>query len=601
MIVFVFSSIMNPMDHYKIRDLIGQGSFGSVYKAESKQNDGQFVALKLVPKSNQSNTDLDALRRECNILKTLNHENIVKAIDAFETKNKMVLVTEFVDGGNLASLMSKHSDGFDALKVKNLTIDLLCALHYLHRKRIVHRDLKPQNVLIEKASGKAKLADFGFARNLSISTMVLTSIKGTPLYMAPELIEEKPYDHKVDLWSAGAIIYEATFGHTPFPTNSLVQLIRKIRSDQVAWPSDDLERPVLGLLKGLLEKDHRKRSDWTDILQNDYINDCVKVQECLKLNTEFTTELTESQELAKEIQRQDKAKKLSGGSQTIIAIAQKYEEEKRNLEQFKQNAFQQQNQRRFSDLSHYKTSIKPEPIRTRRNSDIAIYTPQKEEEFNNDEWLQFLDQQIKAMDCEGKINSNDLILLLKPLKNSSASDEVIKKTIGVLALPFLKATHVHALCDAYVEAKIVEHLMNKLLNCSSLECQEVILMLLTKLCYLEKNKPESSSGSKGIKTTENIINIIDEQCIMTFLNSSNEQILNYAFDILIQVARMKPAFNLTKNVNLTKLFKIYPKKTLILLCLIPNKRSEAKLLLQNNQHLLCNEKLKQLSDKLLSF
>ena len=131
--------------------------------------------------------------------------------------------------------------------------------------------------------------------------------------------------------------------------------------------------------------------------------------------------------------------------------------------------------------------------------------------------------------------------------------------------------------------------------------RQIFCTLLTKLCYLEKNNPESSSDSKGLKTLEKIINIIDEQCIMTFLNPSNGQILNYAFDILIQVARMKPAFNLTKNVNLTKLFKIQPKKTLILLCLIPNKRSEAKLLLQNNQHLLCNEKLKQLSDKLLSF
>ena len=79
--------------------------------------------------------------------------------------------------------------------------DLMCALHYLHCNRVLHRDLKPQNVLIEKASGKAKLADFGFARKFGETTLVLTSIKGTPLYMAPELIEEKPYDFKADLWS----------------------------------------------------------------------------------------------------------------------------------------------------------------------------------------------------------------------------------------------------------------------------------------------------------------------------------------------------------------------------------------------------------------
>ena len=70
-----------------------------------------------------------------------------------------------------------------------------------------------------------------------METMVLTSIKGTPLYMAPEMIEEKPYDHSSDLWSAGAIVYELAVGHPPFPTNSLFQLIKKIRYEQVNWPT----------------------------------------------------------------------------------------------------------------------------------------------------------------------------------------------------------------------------------------------------------------------------------------------------------------------------------------------------------------------------
>ena len=83
--------------------------------------------------------------------------------------------------------------------VQQMAVDLICALHYLHSHRILHRDVKPQNVLID-SNGAAKLCDFGFARNLTINTYVLTSIKGTPLYMAPEMIDEKPYDHTADLW-----------------------------------------------------------------------------------------------------------------------------------------------------------------------------------------------------------------------------------------------------------------------------------------------------------------------------------------------------------------------------------------------------------------
>ena len=84
-------------------------------------------------------------------------------------------------------------------RVQQIAVDLISALHYLHSHRILHRDVKPQNVLID-ANGVAKLCDFGFARNLTINTFVLTSIKGTPLYMAPEMIDEKPYDHNADLW-----------------------------------------------------------------------------------------------------------------------------------------------------------------------------------------------------------------------------------------------------------------------------------------------------------------------------------------------------------------------------------------------------------------
>ena len=188
---------MDLPDKYEKVGIIGEGSFGKVIKY---QNKGKFYALKFMPKCPKE-SELKAQLNECEIQIQISHENIVKAYDYKENGNELVLITEFIDGGNLSKLMESHPNGLGENKVKKLAVDLLCALHYLHCHRVLHRDLKPQNVLIEKASGKAKLCDFGFARNLGNKTMVLTSVKGTPLYMAPEIIEEKPYDFKADLWS----------------------------------------------------------------------------------------------------------------------------------------------------------------------------------------------------------------------------------------------------------------------------------------------------------------------------------------------------------------------------------------------------------------
>mmetsp|Transcript_14693 Transcript_14693/g.2419 ORF Transcript_14693/g.2419 Transcript_14693/m.2419 type:complete len:108 (-) Transcript_14693:1393-1716(-) len=103
--------------------------------------------------------------------------------------------------------------------------------------RILHRDMKPQNILIS-AHGIVKLCDFGFARAMSTNTVVLTSIKGTPLYMAPEIVQELPYNHTADLWSLGIILYELFVGQPPFYTNSLYTLINLIVRDPVRYPEN---------------------------------------------------------------------------------------------------------------------------------------------------------------------------------------------------------------------------------------------------------------------------------------------------------------------------------------------------------------------------
>ena len=334
-------------------DLIGEGSFGRVFRGQERDT-GRVVALKLIPKVGHSERELKSLRSECKIQRELDHPNIVRMLDAFETDNEVISVAEYVPG-ELFRLFDqyRHEVGgarrLPEARVQELAADLVCALHYLHSHRVLHRDIKPQNILLD-AEGRAKLCDFGFARNLGMNTFVLTSIKGTPLYMAPELIEEKPYDHTADLWSLGCILYELLVGQPPFSTTSLFQLIKKIRYECIQWPGH-LSPEARSLLAGLLEKDSRRRLSWPDLPHHPWLREVVRPELLLPGPDTLTRGLTASQELAKEMQRQDKARLLPGGSQTLIRVAQKHELARTQLAAMGRGPVRKQEpQRRFSDV-----------------------------------------------------------------------------------------------------------------------------------------------------------------------------------------------------------------------------------------------------------
>ncbi|XP_072599040.1 serine/threonine-protein kinase 36 isoform X5 [Vulpes vulpes] len=221
------------MEKYHVLEMIGEGSFGRVYKGRRKYS-AQVVALKFIPKLGRSEKELRNLQREIEIMRGLRHPNIVHMLDSFETDKEVVVVTDYAEGELFQIL---EDDGkLPEDQVQAIAAQLVSALYYLHSHRILHRDMKPQNILLAKGGG-IKLCDFGFARAMSTNTMVLTSIKGTPLYMSPELVEERPYDHTADLWSVGCILYELAVGTPPFYTTSIFQLVSLILKDPVRWPT----------------------------------------------------------------------------------------------------------------------------------------------------------------------------------------------------------------------------------------------------------------------------------------------------------------------------------------------------------------------------
>uniref|UniRef100_A0A3P8W8Z1 non-specific serine/threonine protein kinase n=2 Tax=Cynoglossus semilaevis TaxID=244447 RepID=A0A3P8W8Z1_CYNSE len=145
------------MDAYQVVELVGEGSFGRVYKGRKKCS-GQVIALKFMSKLDRSEKELKSLRREIEIMRGLKHPNIVQLYDSFETETEVVVVTEYADG-QLFHVV--EDDGMlPEIQVREIACQLVSALYYLHSHRIVHRDIKPQNILLGK-SGVVKLCDFG--------------------------------------------------------------------------------------------------------------------------------------------------------------------------------------------------------------------------------------------------------------------------------------------------------------------------------------------------------------------------------------------------------------------------------------------------------
>ncbi|XP_036318174.1 serine/threonine-protein kinase fused-like [Rhagoletis pomonella] len=271
------------MNRYTVNSLIGEGSFGRVYKAIRKE-DAQVVAIKVISKRGRSSRELKNLRRECEIQAHLKHTNVIEMLESFETKNDLIVVTEFAPI-DLHRYLARHG-AVPEDKAQRLICHLVSALYYLHSNRILHRDLKPQNVLLNEDL-HAKLCDFGLARNMTMGTHVLTSIKGTPLYMAPELLAEQPYDHQADLWSLGCISYECLAGAPPFCTTSILHLVKLIKHEEVKWPTF-LSSDCRSFLQGLLEKDPSLRISWTEILCHQFVEGKLFISGIKANNSPFT-------------------------------------------------------------------------------------------------------------------------------------------------------------------------------------------------------------------------------------------------------------------------------------------------------------------------
>ena len=268
------------IEGYRIIKFLGSGKFSVVYEAE-RQLDSKLVALKIIKIYDIKDKNLvEKCLQEVNLLKRVNHPNIIKYLDSFIFQNELYIAVEWADKGDVKRLIKKYKqegDEIDERKVIEYTREIAAGLNHMHEQRVIHRDLKPANILIT-SDGIFKLGDLGLGRIMNTETIKTFSKVGTPLYMAPEVINNSNgYDFKCDNWSLGCVIYELITLRSPFQTSeklSLIELFKKINSGLYPKIDNNKYKVAAKISESLLKVNPEERMELDQVLKicDEYIS-----------------------------------------------------------------------------------------------------------------------------------------------------------------------------------------------------------------------------------------------------------------------------------------------------------------------------------------
>lgn len=233
---------------------LGTGSFGRVHLVQSKHNQ-RFYAVKVLKKHQVVKMkQVEHTNDERSMLQEVKHPFLITLWGTFQDSRNLYMVMDFVEGGELFSLLRK-SQRFPNPVAKFYAAEVTLALEYLHHRDIIYRDLKPENLLLDR-HGHLKITDFGFAKKVSDITWTLC---GTPDYLAPEVVSSKGYNKSVDWWSLGILIFEMLCGYTPFwDSGSPMKIYENILKGRVRYPPY-IHPDAQDLLQRLITADLTKR------------------------------------------------------------------------------------------------------------------------------------------------------------------------------------------------------------------------------------------------------------------------------------------------------------------------------------------------------
>jgi eukaryotic-like serine/threonine-protein kinase len=261
------SEVVGP---YRLERQLGEGGMGTVWSAVHAES-GVWVALKLMKTASPSAEERRRLLREARVASAIQHPNVVRVFDVFETEQGTpVIVMELLQGETLRGKLIREVR-LEPSETANVVLPVISAVGTAHALGIVHRDLKPENVFLalENRATRSCVLDFGTAK-LTASVGLVASAQltqpgalvGTVLYMAPEQITGEPVDHRTDIWALGVILYEALSGARPIDGTRPEQVVMRLVSSAITPLSvvaPDVPEDLAELVRRMLTRDRSER------------------------------------------------------------------------------------------------------------------------------------------------------------------------------------------------------------------------------------------------------------------------------------------------------------------------------------------------------
>ena len=267
-------NILNYVNQYQIIKPIKSGGYGEVLLGKNVLTN-KLISIKRINIKGFSTDDLYNISRESLYLSNLKHKNIIKMYCSYQYKDYLYNIMDYAEGGELSQLINSDIE-IPEFKIKDIFKQIIEGVKFIHGKNVIHRDLKPNNILfLDKEKTHIVIIDFGIS---GISNGLNKEIikAGTFKFTPPEILSKNNFQssNKIDIWSLGVILYLMYFKKYPFDGENNKEIRKKVERDELKFPIGiKIRKSLVNLLRGMFEKNAKRRIDCNDYLFDLYFND----------------------------------------------------------------------------------------------------------------------------------------------------------------------------------------------------------------------------------------------------------------------------------------------------------------------------------------